>query len=137
MAPAEHTPLHQGRGRLARPLRPGHLGAELHPDLEVVGEAVQKGTRGEDGYSGFTARDPETGVEHPTGLEAFLRTRMVTRIVVVGLAGDVCVRATALDGARLGFDTTVLRSHTRSVEPDAEPRVFSEMEQAGVEVAAA
>ncbi len=31
-------------------------GAELHPDLEVVGEVFRKGTNGEDGYSGYAPR---------------------------------------------------------------------------------
>ena len=39
-------------------------GAELHPDLIVAGPSVRKGSNGEDGYSGFTMRDPITGAEH-------------------------------------------------------------------------
>ena len=44
----------------------GTWGAELHPDLEVAGEVVRKGTGGEDGYSGFTVRDPTSGEEQQT-----------------------------------------------------------------------
>src|SRR5215213_6494902 len=33
-------------------------GAELHADLSVVGAVVRKGSNGEDGYSGFTMRQP-------------------------------------------------------------------------------
>ncbi len=36
-------------------------GARFHPDLEVAGPSIKKGSNGEDGYSGFTMRDPETG----------------------------------------------------------------------------
>ena len=36
-------------------------GAELHPQLLVQGPVVRKGTSGEDGYSGFSVRDPVTG----------------------------------------------------------------------------
>src|SRR5690606_17878333 len=50
-------------------------GAELHPRLRVEGEVLRKGTGGEDGYSGFTVRDPETGAEAPTALERMLRER--------------------------------------------------------------
>jgi nicotinamidase/pyrazinamidase len=48
-------------------------GAELHPDLKIQGEIVRKGTGGEDGYSGFTVRDPSSGDEAPTALEGMLR----------------------------------------------------------------
>ena len=39
----------------------GTWGAELHPDLLVSGPVVRKGSNGEDGYSGFTMRDPVSG----------------------------------------------------------------------------
>ncbi len=112
-------------------------GAEFHPDLEVDGEIVKKGTGGEDGYSGFTIRDPETGDESPTGLEDLLRSKGVENVVVVGIAGDVCVKDTVIDAAKLGFDTTVIREGTRSVnaqEGDDE-RAFAAMEEAGATVA--
>ena len=38
-------------------------GAELHPGLVVDGPTVRKGSHGEDGYSGFTMRDPVSGLE--------------------------------------------------------------------------
>lgn len=47
-------------------------GAALHPELRIAGEIVRKGTDGEDGYSGFTVRDPETGEERPTPLKDLL-----------------------------------------------------------------
>ena len=43
----------------------GSWGAEFHPDLHVKGEIVQKGTGGEDGYSGFTVREPRSGETQP------------------------------------------------------------------------
>jgi nicotinamidase/pyrazinamidase len=48
-------------------------GSELHPALDVHGPSVRKGVGGEDGYSGFTVRDPSTGEESPTELEGLLR----------------------------------------------------------------
>ena len=66
---------------------------------------MRKGANGEDGYSGFTMRDPITGETIPTELEAILRAADVSDVVVVGLATDYCVKATALDAVRLGFDT--------------------------------
>lgn len=109
-------------------------GAELHPDLEVVGPVVRKGTGGEDGYSGFTARDVTTGENKQTALEPTLRERGIEKVVVVGLAQDVCVMETALDATRLGFDTHVVLEATRPVYPDGHQRSVETMVVAGVSV---
>jgi nicotinamidase/pyrazinamidase len=94
----------------------GTWGAELHPDLHVVGPVVRKGSAGEDGYSGFSQRDPTTGQTVPTELDSLLRAAGVRRIIVTGLAEDVCVKETALDAARLGYAVTVPLAATRPVE---------------------
>ena len=111
-------------------------GAELHPDLRAPGERVRKGTGGEDGYSGFTVRDPQTGAEAPTALERLLREREVEKVVVVGIATDVCVKETALDAVRLGFATTVLAEGVRAVDlgPVDGDRALRELTEAGVTV---
>jgi nicotinamidase/pyrazinamidase len=112
-------------------------GAELHPELVVAGPVVRKGSAGEDGYSGFTMRDPATGKTMPTELEELLRGQGVERVVVVGLATDYCVRATALDAHRLGFGTTVLEAGIRAVDvqPGDGVRALEEVRSAGIEVA--
>jgi nicotinamidase/pyrazinamidase len=91
-------------------------GAEFHPELDVVGPSVRKGVNGEDGYSGFTMKDPTTGETLPTGLEDLLRGRGIEKAVVVGLATDYCVSATAIDAAGLGFDTEVLQDAIAAVD---------------------
>ena len=93
-------------------------GAELYPDLHAPKDAplVRKGVNGEDGYSGFTTRDPVTGETKPTELEAILRDRGIETIVVCGLATDYCINATALDARRLGFPTFVLLEAMRAVD---------------------
>lgn len=111
-------------------------GAELHDDLEVTGPVVRKGTGGEDGYSGFTARNVSTDTDVDTGLEDLLRERGVERVVVVGLAQDVCVRETALDARRLGFETVVDLDATRPVDPDDEAEANRAMQESGVQLTA-
>lgn len=115
----------------------GTWGAELHPNLVVAGPAVRKGSNGEDGYSGFTMRDPASGEERPTELEGILRERGLTRIVVCGLATDYCVRATVLDACRLGFVTTVLTEAIAAVELTAGDgqKALAEMAEAGARLA--
>jgi nicotinamidase/pyrazinamidase len=114
----------------------GTWGAELHPDLRVVGPVVRKGSSGEDGYSGFSQRDPVTGETVPTELDGLLRKAGVTRVVVTGLAEDVCVKETALDAARHGYEVIVPLPATRAVElqaGDAE-RARADMSAAGITV---
>jgi nicotinamidase/pyrazinamidase len=109
-------------------------GAEFHPTLEVAGEVVRKGSHGEDGYSGFTMRDPSTGETRPTELQALLERRGARRLVVVGLATDYCVKATALDGRSLGYATTVLTDAARAVNlrPGDGEAALAELAGAGV-----
>jgi nicotinamidase/pyrazinamidase len=90
-------------------------GAEFHPALVVAGPIVRKGSHGEDGYSGFTMRDA-AGDEHPTELATILHEWGVGRIAICGLATDYCVRATALDAVRLGFETIVLENVIAAVD---------------------
>ncbi len=114
----------------------GSWGAELHPRLVVDGPTVRKGANGEDGYSGFTMRDATDGEEVPTELDELLRANGVERVVVGGLATDYCVRATALDAARLGYATSLLADGIRAVDlaPGDGDRAVTEMMDAGVAI---
>jgi nicotinamidase/pyrazinamidase len=111
-------------------------GAALHPGLTLPDDAprVRKGANGEDGYSGFTMRDPTTGETIPTELESILRAADVQRVVVVGLATDYCVKATALDAIRLGFETALLTDAVAAVDLEEGDggRALDEMREAGV-----
>ncbi len=111
----------------------GTWGAEFHPGLDVDGDVVRKGSQGEDGYSGFTERDPVGGDEKPTALEQILRGRGIDRVVVVGLATDYCVKATALDAVARGFDVSVRSDAVRAVdrEPGDGTNALREIEGAG------
>jgi nicotinamidase/pyrazinamidase len=112
----------------------GTWGAELHPGLVPdAGPSVRKGTNGEDGYSGFTMRDPLTGATVPTELDGLLRSRGIRRIVIGGLATDYCVKATVLDALALGYETLVLVDAVRPVDlaPGDGDRALAVMEAAG------
>lgn len=115
----------------------GTWGAELHPALDVVGPSVKKGTGGEDGYSGFTVRDPVTGAESPTGLAAMLEDLGVTRLRVGGIATDYCVKDTVLDACRAGFEVTVIADAIRAVdlEPGDGDRALEVMRAEGAALA--
>jgi nicotinamidase/pyrazinamidase len=111
----------------------GTWGAELHPGLVVAGPSVRKGSNGEDGYSGFTMRDPTTGEDRPTELDGLLQLLAVERVVICGLATDYCVRGTVLDARRLGYRTDLLTDAIAAVElaPGDGARALAEMAEAG------
>jgi len=108
-------------------------GAELHPELAIGGPVVRKGSNGEDGYSGFSMRDPVSGDTVPTPLGDLLAEAGVTRLVVCGLATDYCVKATVLDGRERGYPVTVLGNAIRAVdlEPGDGDRAVEAMFEAG------
>ena len=90
-------------------------GAALHPGLVVPRDAVvvRKGVHPQaDAYSAFFENDGTT----PVGLDALLRAAGVTRLVLAGLATDVCVLHTALDARRLGYDVTVVEAACRGID---------------------
>ncbi len=110
-------------------------GAEFHSELRAdAGPVVRKGVDGEDGYSGFSTRDPQSGERHATRLETLLREAGIERCVVVGLATDYCVKETAADAVRLGFVVAVLIDAVAAVnlEPGDGERALAELAQLGV-----
>ena len=91
-------------------------GAEFHADLtRDAGPTVRKGVDGNDGYSAFNTRDPQSGAQQQTELEEILLEAGVERCVVVGLATDYCVKETVLDACRLGFEVLVPREGVAAV----------------------
>lgn len=95
----------------------GTKGAEFHSDLEINSAhmIVRKGFRPQiDSYSAFFENDHTT----PTGLEGYLKSRGVEKLLLVGLATDFCVNYSAVDGAKLGFDVTVDQSLCRAIDFD-------------------
>lgn len=115
----------------------GTWGAAFHPALTAdAGPSIRKGEHGEDGYSGFTMRDPATGDPMPTGLVRLLPAHGVRRVVVCGLATDYCVRATALDAVALGYPTGLLLEGVRAVDlrPGDGAAALRELVEAGVEL---
>ncbi len=108
-------------------------GAAFHPNLIVDGPVIRKGTGGEDGYSGFSMKDPEGDTVIATGLRDQLERWGIRKVVVCGLATDYCVKATALDGVSAGYEVAVLEDAIRAVDlevGDGE-RAIAEMADAG------
>ena len=114
----------------------GSRGAEFHPALRVEGTSVKKGGAGEDGYSGFTMRDLVEGEDRPTALHSLLDQEGIAKVVVAGLALDYCVKETALDAIRLGYEVEVPLAATAAVNlsPDDGDKSIAALEAAGVSI---
>jgi nicotinamidase/pyrazinamidase len=111
-------------------------GADFHRDLKVDGELIHKATGPEDGYSAFSVQHLPTGEVRGTGLEELLAVRGIKRVVILGIATDYCVRESALDAKRLGFDTEVLLEGVRAVdrEPGDGERALAEIAGIGAQL---
>lgn len=127
----------------------GTFGANLHPDLDTehIDAYFRKGQY-EAAYSGFEGvLAPEDEV--PTGdleaavaadpadsvsLDDWLRENDVEEVVIVGLAADYCVRATALDAIAAGYDTFVIPDLCRGIDRADTRAALTELEDAGVEL---
>ncbi|MBI4949539.1 MAG: nicotinamidase [Deltaproteobacteria bacterium] len=111
----------------------GTEGARFHPGVKMPADAViiTKGESPEgDSYSGFDGFDP-VGLD----FEASIKGRGITHIYLGGLAGDYCVKATALDGLGRGFKVTVLLDAIKGVDarPGDSERALEEMLAKGAE----
>ena len=110
----------------------GTQGADLHPAIaEVAIDAiVDVGREREDeGYSGFENSE----------LARILRDAGIDELYVCGLATDYCVRASAIDACREGFDVIVVADAIRAVEvePGDGERALADMRAAGARIASA
>jgi len=112
----------------------GSDGAAFHPDLvtDAADMVIRKGFRpAVDSYSAFFENDHTT----TTGLDGYLRSRGVTDIMMVGLATDFCVRYSAVDGAKLGYDVSVDLTGCRAIDLDGSlDEAMTEMASVGVTV---
>ena len=89
---------------------------------------LQKGTSLDvDSYSCFC---DAKGVE--SSLAKQLKDMNIKHVVVVGLALDYCVFASARDAASRGFDTVVVRDATRAVAKESGEEKQRELEKMGV-----
>lgn len=110
-------------------------GAEFRSSLDTSGisRVFLKGTDPQiDSYSGFF----DNQHLRSTGLEDYLKDKKVRAIYIAGLATNVCVQFTALDGVELGFETLVIEDACRGVElePGDIDRAWENMRASGVKI---
>ena len=104
-------------------------GAAFHPDLRLPPAVIKitKGTRfDQDQNSAFDQ----------TGLATQLRSDDIKRIWVGGLAQDVCVRATVLDGLKEGFEVHLIPDASLPVTSEGGEKALRDMMEAGARIEA-
>ena len=127
------------------PLWPAHCvqgtkGAEIIPEIDVskVDKVVEKGKDSRlEMFSGFADVFGSKSSEAAShDLAELLRDAGTTHVFIVGLAGDYCVKCTALDAKKEGFDVFVIHEATRSVNAGEKGwgAATKEMEKAGIEI---
>jgi nicotinamidase/pyrazinamidase len=103
----------------------GTEGAEFVVELPADAIFISKATEPDkEAYSGFEGTD----------LAEILRKNGVKRVYVCGVATEYCVRATALDALKNGFETYLLADAVKGIRREDEERALREMERAGVKV---
>jgi nicotinamidase/pyrazinamidase len=114
----------------------GTAGAAFHAGLEVPHAEllIRKGFhKNIDSYSAFYENDRTT----PTGLGGYLRERGLGRVFLVGLATDYCIRFSAVDARREGFEAVVIETACRAIDLEGSLRdALAEMKAAGVTLVA-
>lgn len=108
----------------------GTEGAAFHPNLDPqpFNAVFLKGEHAA-AYSGFEGR-----ADDGRPLAQWLRERDVIDVDICGIATDYCVRATALDAQREGFQTRVLSDLVVGVAPETSDAALAEMQAAGVAI---
>jgi nicotinamidase/pyrazinamidase len=127
-------------GGLPQVLWPAHCvqgtrGAELHESLDKkrITAVFRKGIDPSiDSYSGFF----DNGHKKATGLGDWAAAKRITKLFVMGLATDYCVKFTVLDARQLGFEVVLIADGCRGVNlaPGDEARAVEEMQDAGANV---
>jgi nicotinamidase/pyrazinamidase len=127
--PAEHCSFEPHGGPWPPHCVQGTTGAELHPELDADNiqlTVIKASHHDKDAYSGFDG----------TELASILREKGIARVVVCGIATDYCVKATAHDALKEGFEVVVLEDAVRGVEvnPGDSQRALEELRKAGAQV---
>ena len=93
----------------------GTSDADFHADLNIPQAQliIRKGFHANiDSYSAFMEADHKT----TTGLAGYLKERGIENVFIVGIATDFCVAWTAIDAAKLGFNSFVISDATKGID---------------------
>jgi nicotinamidase/pyrazinamidase len=108
-------------------------GAALHPNLKTDGVAkfIKKGCDlGVDSYSAFFDNEQNKS----TGLSEYLQSlKKDLSIFICGLATDYCVKFSAIDSIKLGYNTTIILDACRGITEESTNQAIEEMKTLGIQ----
>jgi len=99
----------------------GTGGAALIPELDTssLDYIIEKGRdKDTEMFSAFADVFGNKSDASNMDVGELLKESGITHVYVVGLAGDYCVKATAIDAKKEGFETFVVREGVRSVDEE-------------------
>ena len=103
------------------------MGAEFHKELDIsnVDYIAQKGqNRLVESFSAFGNN----------GLLDFIKSKSIGRVFCCGLAYDFCVGSSAVDAAKNGLETFVIRDASRAISKETSEAMENQFTQYGVKV---
>jgi len=106
-------------------------GAKIVPNIRAdkIEKIFYKGSdESVDSYSAFF----DNNHERSTGLDLFLKERNIEDLYMVGVATDYCVKFSALDAHRLGFNVFIVKDACMPVDKTGEKQVLLELEKKGI-----
>ncbi|BAA30096.1 nicotinamidase [Pyrococcus horikoshii] len=123
--PENHISFRERGGPWPRHCVQNTPGAEFVVDLPEDAVIISKATEPDkEAYSGFEGTD----------LAKILRGNGVKRVYICGVATEYCVRATALDALKHGFEVYLLRDAVKGIKPEDEERALEEMKSRGIKI---
>ncbi|MDV3104543.1 nicotinamidase [Thermococcus waiotapuensis] len=100
-------------------------GAEFVVEIPENAAVISKATEPDkEAYSGF----------EDTELNEILQKNGVERVYVCGVATEYCVKATAMDALKLGYETCIIVDAIRGINPEGEKRALEELQKAGAKL---
>lgn len=118
----------------------GTTGAEIIPEIDTskLHAIVEKGRdKRLEMFSGFADVFGNRTTEAASiDLAALLKSQAISHAFVVGVAGDFCVKCTALDARQEGLETIVVADAVKSIDPGADGwgKTKQELEGAGISI---
>lgn len=118
----------------------GSRGAEIIPELDVakfdhiVNKGRDKRVEALSGFADVFGRRNTEAID--VDLTSLLRSHQITDVYVVGLAGDYCVRSTAIDAREAGFEVFLIEDGIRSIDPgrDGWQAAVRQMQEDGIHI---
>jgi nicotinamidase/pyrazinamidase len=112
----------------------GSEGATFHADLRLPADAIVIAKGDDPSQAGYSAFEGHTAGGRT--LLSDLRNRHIRRLYVTGVATDYCVKATALDALRAGFDVRILSDAIAGIDlhPGDVARALDELSRSGARI---